>query len=128
MPQAIEQVRNQVKGVVSRISGQVAGTLTDNPKAVAAGAVGLAAAAAGALAVRRANGKSAMTAFHVLPDEDGWNLRNETSGEVVESYRRKREAVKEARRVAGSQRPSCLVIHKADGTVARTHTYRSDTA
>ncbi|NNF29325.1 MAG: DUF2188 domain-containing protein [Gemmatimonadetes bacterium] len=128
MPNGIEQVRDQVKGVVSKISGQVAEAVTENPKAAAAGAIGLAAAAAGALAVSRANGKSEMTAYHVLPDEDGWNLRNESSGETIESYGRKRDAVKEGRRVAGSRRPSCLVVHKSDGTVGRTHTYQTETA
>ena len=124
MAKGIEEVKDQVKGVVSKISGQVTDAVTENPRAVAAGAIGLAAAAAGAFAVRRVAGKAEMTAFHVLPQEDGWNLRNETSGEIIEAYGRKRDAVKGGRRVAGNQRPSCLVVHKSDGSVGRTHTYQ----
>lgn len=115
---------DQVKHTVSRITEGLAGRLTESPKAVAAGALGLVAAAAGAYAIRR-NGVEDSTPFHVVSNGDGWQIRNENSGEVVASYGTKRDAVREGRRLADQQRPSSLVIHKTDGEIARTHTYRT---
>ncbi len=116
---------DQVKQTVSRISEEITGRLSDSPKAVA-GALGLAAAAAaGAYAVRRTGSRRTdMTPFHVVSTEDGWQLRNEGADEVVASFGRKRDAIREGRRLAGDQRPSCLVVHNSDGTISRTHTYR----
>lgn len=107
------------KGVRKTVS-DVSSKLADH-KALAAGAMGV--AAAGLFAVRRARSNGAVSAFHVLPDGEGWCLREEDANTTLDVFPRKRDAVRAGRELAGEQRPSCLVIHRSDGRVSRTHTY-----
>lgn len=118
-------MKKGIQKVVSRISDQVPDVVTDRPKTMAAGAVGVVAAAAGLLVARR-RGKagSGETALHVHPDEAGWVIRKDDAKTPLESFERKCDAVRAARQIAAEQRPSSLIIHGADGKVSRTHTYR----
>lgn len=61
--------------------------------------------------------------YHVKPDGDRWSTQAEGAGRPHRTHDTKKEAVTEARSLAGSNPPARLVIHKSDGTIQRQHTY-----
>ena len=115
-----KKVKKKVRKAVANISKQIPG----NPRTLAAGAVGIAAAAAGVMAAARRRQGDDMRAFHVLPQGEGWVVREENKKRAASAHDRKKDAIRAGREIASDRRPSCLVVHKADGTISRTHTYR----
>jgi len=104
-------------------------------KKVLAATAGVAAAAGLALAVRRkgrsggdelpgdAAGVEGVRAFRVVRSGDGWAVELEGSSRPASRHGTKRDAVDAARAAAHAAAPSGLVIHRADGTIQRRHTY-----
>ncbi len=124
-----KSLKKTVRKTVSRISDQIADTVSENPKAVAAGAVGVVAATVGLIAARKigSNNKDSGD-FHILSKDGGWVLREANSDQVLDSFERKRDAIKAGRKHAKEFRPSRLIVHDAAGRVGRTHTYRPETS
>lgn len=79
-------------------------------------------AAAAATALPRLSRSSDGTLMRVTPDGDEWGVRIDGQ-EVDARFDTKRQAVREARARARQQAPSRLVIHRADGTIERSHGY-----
>lgn len=89
----------------------------------AAALAGLAAVAARTLPHRLRSSDG--TLMRVAPDGEAWSVRVE--GEKLDShFDTKRQAVREARSLAREQAPSRLVIHRADGTIQRSHGYADE--
>ena len=87
---------------------------------------GLAAAgAAGAAAIHFIRKGPRYAAFlDVVPHGDGeWAIVADGSGEPIEVFSTKSEAVKAARKAAARVAPSDLAIHGRDGRVQRSHSY-----
>ena len=65
------------------------------------------------------------TVFRVTPDGDdgGWEISADTAEAPRGRYATKRAALDRARDLAHESAPSRLVIHRADGTIQRQHTY-----
>lgn len=122
MPKRVEKA---VRDAVERISDQVPTLVSDNPRAAAAGAVGMVAAAAAGLVVRhrKRTGTEATSNLHVAPADEGWAIREDGQKSDIEVHARKRDAVRAGRQLAAERRPSSLTVHRADGKVSRTHTY-----
>lgn len=100
--------------------------------ATAAGVAGVAAAAAGVATVRAIRKRSAKTSkkgaaaprvYHVLPEGEGWKVGLEGRDRPAGAFDTKKEAVAGGRELAQKNEPSRLVIHGADGTVQRAHSY-----
>jgi hypothetical protein len=115
-------VGDAVGDSVERVSDEV----KSHPGRSAAAALGVALVGAAGITVayrflRRSNG---IAALHVRPDgADGWMITDGDSSTAVGSFRTKREALDAARDVAAEAAPSHLIIHRADGTVSREHSY-----
>jgi hypothetical protein len=63
------------------------------------------------------------TVYHVTPDGEEWAVQAENSERASSKHKSKREAVTAGRKLAGNQKPSRLVVHRADGTIQRQHAY-----
>ena len=63
--------------------------------------------------------------YEVAPKGDLWTLR-ERGGGAPTAYPNKAFAVEAGRRIANLNKPSQLIIKKADGTIETEHTYGSD--
>ena len=92
--------------------------------AAAAAAAGVAVAAAGvAVAKRRRSKTREQIVFHVLPQDDRWEVRGEGAQRATSVHETKREAVAAARQLARAREPSRLVVHRRDGTVQDSIAY-----
>ncbi|MFP4622831.1 MAG: DUF2188 domain-containing protein [Gemmatimonadota bacterium] len=94
----------------------------DRKKVIGAAAGAAAAATAVGIAAAAMKGRKP-TVYHVRPREDGWVVVNEKAHEPASSHPNKRQAVKAGREMAGNTAPSRLVIHRADDTVQKEHSY-----
>lgn len=63
--------------------------------------------------------------YRVVPDGDAWVVDAE-DGSGAKRYETKRQALSSGRSLARSHAPSRLVIHRADGTIQRQHSYETD--
>jgi hypothetical protein len=102
---------------------------------ILASTVGVAAAAGVTLAALRKMeglprlGSSGETVYHVTArGSNGWEVRSEASDEPAGRHETKRDALEQARDLAHQAAPSRLVIHRADGTIQRQHTYSDPAA
>jgi hypothetical protein len=99
---------------------------TDRKKKIVGVAAGAAAAAtAVGIAAAKLRGRSP-TVYHVRAVDDGWEIRKEGAKEPASRHGTKRQAVKEARDLAGGHTPSRLVIHRRDDTIQKEHTYEPE--
>ena len=89
---------------------------------VLAAAAGVAAAAAVGYATLR-NGSKSRTTYHLLPNDEGWEIRAEGADRATKKFDTKDEALDAARDLARNAEPSQLIIHRTDGTVSTSHTY-----
>lgn len=93
--------------------------------AMIATALGVAAtAAAGFVAVRAASGKERKV-FHLLPHEDGWQVKKANADKPEATRDTKKDALSVGRDVAKKHEPSQLVVHRSDGTIQSASTYGS---
>ncbi|MEK9500214.1 DUF2188 domain-containing protein [Gaopeijia maritima] len=88
---------------------------------ILAGTAALAAAVAATALPRRSRSSDGIL-MRVTPDGDRWGVRVDDQ-DVDAFFDTKRQAVREARTRARNQAPSRLVIHRADGTIERSHGY-----
>jgi hypothetical protein len=66
------------------------------------------------------------TVYHVVPRDDQWAVEKEGASRASSVAETKTEAVAQAKEFAENQRPSKVVVHKADGTVQQHFTYDAD--
>lgn len=64
------------------------------------------------------------TVFHVVPYNDGWQIKRE--GRQVFEFPTKQEAIEKGEAEAHLAHPSQLLIHNQDGTIADERTYDAD--
>lgn len=64
--------------------------------------------------------------WRVSARDDGWQVMRDGAARATKTFASKREAVKAARRLAGGNAPSRVVIHRADGTVQDHSDYGDD--
>ena len=69
---------------------------------------------------------AASTRYEVVPHADGWAIRKAGASRATAVLGTKKEAVRDARQLAKTHRPSTLVICKADGSVGDTVDYDAD--
>lgn len=62
--------------------------------------------------------------YRVQPDSGNWKVTHQ--GDVLSRHVLKSNAVDAGTKVAKANRPSQLVVHKADGTFEYEHTYDAD--
>ncbi len=68
--------------------------------------------------------ESVETVVHVLPYGNSWRVK--IAGHApYEVFRQKQDAIDYGSQTARAQLPSKLIIHREDGTVDRTFTYRA---
>lgn len=98
-----------------------------NARNVLASAVGVTAAAglaaAAAKRFRDTESSGSPRVYHVTPNGEGWHVEAEGASRASSTHTTKREAVDRARELAHAHVPSRLVIHRADGSIQRQHTY-----
>lgn len=64
------------------------------------------------------------TTLHVMSDgAEGWTVERDGATEPLASFDSKKKAVHAARSAATAAAPCDLLIHRADGSVSRTHHY-----
>jgi hypothetical protein len=97
----------------------------DKKKVIGAAAGAAAAATAVGIAASRMVGRKP-TVYRVQLEDDGWVIRKDGAKKVASTHDTKRRAVKEARRLAGENSPSHLVIHRTDDTVQKEHSYEPE--
>lgn len=61
--------------------------------------------------------KQHQSTYRVVCDEKGWSLIRDGRAEPLWRAHEKRDAVEYGRRVAGSNRPACLLVYGDDGAV-----------
>lgn len=66
--------------------------------------------------------------YHLLPHEEGWQVKPSGAEYAVSTYETKDKALESARDLARRQSPSRLVIHRADGTIQSWHSYEPSEA
>lgn len=91
--------------------------------AAAAVAAGVAYKLSGRGSAASRNGRSV---YHVLPTDEGWQLKGSGAERAVSNHPTKKEALSAGRELAHSKVPSQLVVHKSDGTIQESWTYESD--
>jgi hypothetical protein len=132
----MKKLKKQLRGNAKSVRKSVGRSVSDSvematemakssPRRVAATVVGVAIAGAGVTAaaryVRSSNG---VATLHVVSDgADGWIVKEEGAHEPVGVFGTKRKALRAARSAASESAPSDLVIHRVDGSVARSHHY-----
>jgi Uncharacterized protein conserved in bacteria (DUF2188) len=57
------------------------------------------------------------------PNNEGWKVELEESGQVSSVHRTKEEALRQARELAKAHQPSQVLVYKQDGTAQTDHTY-----
>ena len=91
--------------------------------------VAAAAAAAGVAYYRGTKGGESTdkrSIYHILPGDDGWQVKGEGAERAVSNHSTKKEALSAARELAHNQVPSQLVVHKSDGTIQESWSYDAD--
>jgi len=78
--------------------------------------------------VKKAPAKKAptVTVYHLLPEGDNWAVRLEGGDKDLEQAGTKKAALDLARKLAQSNEPSRLVVHRADGTIQDSFNYGED--
>lgn len=66
------------------------------------------------------------TEYHVVPRDEGWAVEKKGASRASSVAETKKEAVAQAKEFAENQRPSKVVVHKADGTIQQHFTYDAD--
>lgn len=66
--------------------------------------------------------------YHITPNKKlgGWKIKKQDSNKASKLARTKEEAIKIGKKIAKSEQPSQLIIHKKDGTIQTEYTYRKD--
>ncbi len=95
--------------------------MVDKKKVIGAAAGVAAATAAGVAAAKLKGGKHSI--YHVRSRDDGWAVEAQGAKQASSTHKNKRQAVKAARALAADHAPSQLVIHRADDSVQKEHTY-----
>ena len=103
--------------------------MTDLKKIIAATAgVAAATGVAGVAAVRRRRNQNGAEppVYRVKPNGDSWVVDSADGSTGATEHETKRQALSKGRTLARSHAPSRLVIHRADGTIQRQHSYETD--
>ncbi len=66
------------------------------------------------------------TVYHLLPKDDKWSIRQEGQDKDSSVQDTKTAALDAARKLAQSNEPSRLVVHRADGTIQTSYNYGDD--
>ena len=61
--------------------------------------------------------------YHIMPGEQGWNVEQENTGQVVSRHRTRIEAILRGRDLAQSHEYSLLVVHDRSGLVEKQYNY-----
>lgn len=78
---------------------------------------------------RRLEGQTTKTAtvkratYHVVTADEGWDVKLEGTTKPLANHATKDEAVDAARKLAGKNLPSMVVVHKMDGTIQNNYSY-----
>lgn len=64
--------------------------------------------------------------YHVIMRESGWSVKRAGASRATSVHETQEEAIAAARRIAGKHRPSELVIHRMDGTIASREVIKSE--
>lgn len=114
------------KDLVLDKAGQGVELAKANKGRVLATAAGVAAVAAAGVAAKKFLGKSDngfSKIYLVAPNDDGWEVKAKGASQASGRFATKEEALEAARELAHKAAPSKLVIHRADGSEERSHTY-----
>ncbi|MDX1746255.1 MAG: DUF2188 domain-containing protein [Halobacteriales archaeon] len=119
MPDEVDTKDEEKRHPMKSISKKKAG------KAVAVTAGVAAAATAGYVAYRKmsSDADDDTTIVHLLPSEEGWEVRREGAEEPESVHGTKDEGLGVARELAHSHEPSRLVVHRKDGSVQDVFSY-----
>lgn len=93
---------------------------------ILATAAGVAAATAAGVVVARwlqAGRAEDLEVYHVLPNEEGWALKPQHTGEPHSTHSTKKEALEAARELVRGRGPTQLIVHRKDGSVQDSHRY-----
>ena len=66
------------------------------------------------------------TVFHVVPNANGWEVKQQGSDATEVLVDDKDNAVDHARSLAQAAAPSQVIIHTRDGKIEKEHTYGDD--
>jgi uncharacterized protein YdaT len=66
------------------------------------------------------------TKLHVTSSDGGWKVKREGAERAASVQPTKQEAIDKARKIAKSEQPSQVIVHKKDGTIQTEYTYRKD--
>ena len=114
--------KDEKKSAAEKTAARAKQALSGRGKLIAA-AVGVATAAAAGLAAFKTAAGRKRTVFHLMPHEDGWQVKRADKDKPAVVREKKSDARDEARSLANDNEPSQLVIHRADGTIQTVHTY-----
>jgi hypothetical protein len=64
--------------------------------------------------------------YHVIMREEGWSVKRGGASRAASVHKTREEAIAAARRTASKHRPSELVIHRKDGSIASKETIQAD--
>jgi hypothetical protein len=64
--------------------------------------------------------------YHVIMRESGWSVKRAGASRATSIHKTQEEAIAAARRIASKHRPSELVIHRKDGTIASREIIKSE--
>ncbi|MDP3034026.1 MAG: DUF2188 domain-containing protein [Methanobacteriaceae archaeon] len=63
--------------------------------------------------------------YHVVPSEDGWDVKREKGKRASKHFETKKEAEKYSNELAGKQKVESI-IHKQDGKIQKRNSYGND--
>lgn len=65
--------------------------------------------------------------YHITPNKPGgWKIKRQGGSKASKLFDTKEKALEGGRKIAKSEQPSQLIIHKKDGTIQTEHTYKKD--
>lgn len=65
--------------------------------------------------------------YHITPTKpEGWKIKGQGGSRAIKLFDTKEKAIKIGRKIAKSEQPSQLIIHKKDGTIQTEYTYSKD--
>ena len=64
--------------------------------------------------------------YHVVPAEEGWEVKKEGNKRPSAKTRLKKEAIDRAKELAKKAKLGQVIIHKRDGTIQTEYTYGQD--
>ena len=64
--------------------------------------------------------------YHVIMRESGWSVKRGGTSRATSVHKTQKEAIAAARKIASKHRPSELVIHRKDGTIASREFIKSE--